>query len=58
MGDDASYKIAFAIGSVVLVVPMILYRWLRLDKVRASRLASEKLHHFSEIFPDKNKSKE
>lgn len=54
MNSDPSYKIAFILGFVALVVPMLIYKYLGLHKNREHHLA-ESHAQFSAIFPDKNK---
>lgn len=48
---DPSYKIAFAIGSISIIAPIIIYKYLGLDK---KRTATANLQQFSDIFPTKN----
>lgn len=50
LNQDPSYKIAFIIGIITLVLPMIIYKCLGLAKHRATLLANTHAQ-FSEIFP-------
>lgn len=52
---DPSYKIAFAIGMVSLIVPMLVYHYLGLHKQREKDLASQKIPHFADLFPPRDK---
>ena len=54
LNHDPTYKIAFAIGFVCLVVPIIIYKYYDLDKKRELRLVQDKHLQFSDIFPTKN----
>jgi AAT family amino acid transporter len=58
LNKDVSYKIAFAIGFFTLVTPMIIYKYLGLNKrqQRESVLASHV--EFSDVFPDRSIGKE
>ena len=49
---DASYKIAFFIGLITLIVPMGIYILLGLHKHRDTSLTNKHVQ-FSDIFPDK-----
>jgi AAT family amino acid transporter len=55
LNQDPSYKIAFAIGLVTLVVPMVIYKWLGLHKHRTALLANTNTQ-FSDIFPTRTDS--
>ncbi|MDP3561862.1 MAG: amino acid permease [Legionellaceae bacterium] len=50
---DMSYKIAFVIGSVSLIVPMVVYKLLNLKTNRDQLLAKNKQIRFSDVFPAK-----
>lgn len=54
MNADPSYKIAFAIGCLTLIIPMIVYRCLGLNKCRETALANQH-SQFSDIFPTRTK---
>ena len=51
LDKDPSYKIAFGIGFITLIVPMCLYKLLGLNKTRHTGL--EKHVQFSDVFPRK-----
>ena len=52
LNHDHSYKIAFAIGFVTLVAPMIIYKCLGLHKQREAVMANQHVK-FSDVFPTK-----
>ena len=52
--NDNNYKIAFGIGFISLVVPMLIYRALGLEKKRRRVLKRNKHISFSDVFPEKN----
>lgn len=53
LNQDPSYKIAFGIGFLTLVVPMIIYKSLGLAKQREKVLATHV--EFSDVFPAREK---
>ena len=55
LNNDPSYKIAFGIGAVSFVVPIIIYKLFGLNKNREHILAANKHIRFSDIFPTKTK---
>lgn len=55
LNDDPTYKIAFAIGFVCLVAPMIIYKLLGLDQKRRTASLDNKHVMFSDIFPKREK---
>lgn len=58
MNEDPSYKVAFGIGFLSLVMPMLVYQYLGLHKKRAAPTANTPdIIHFANVFPDKNNSK-
>ena len=54
LNEDPSYKIAFAIGFLTLIVPIIIYKSLGLDKRRETELANQHIQ-FSDVFPSRTK---
>ena len=54
LNKDPTYKIAFAIGFICLVAPMLIYRYFGLDKKREIGLATTRQVQFSDIFPTKH----
>lgn len=50
---DKTYKIAFIIGFTSLVMPMLIYKLLDLDKKREKIIAKNKLVRFINVFPPK-----
>lgn len=50
---DPSYKIAFSIGFITLVIPMIIYRFIGAAK-REKALSMNKHVLFSDVFPPRN----
>ncbi len=55
LNPDPAYKIAFGIGLVSFVVPIIIYKVFGLDKNRRKMLSANKHVKFSDIFPTKHK---
>ena len=53
MNDDPSYKIAFSIGFVSLVLPMCIYKCLGLNKRREKELVNTHIQ-FSDVYPQKS----
>jgi AAT family amino acid transporter len=51
LDKDPSYKVAFSIGCVTLIIPMILYHFLDLGKHRATALTKQM--QFSDVFPSR-----
>lgn len=51
---DINYLVAFTLGFGTLVLPMILYRVLRLDKHRQKIVETNEHIKFSDIFPSKD----
>lgn len=56
MNHDPCYKIAFGIGLLTLIVPMLIYRGLGLEKTRELSLANKHIQ-FSDVFPTHKKRK-
>ena len=56
MSNDPSYKIAFTIGLITLVIPMVIYRHIGLKK-RHDILLKNKHVQFSDIFPQRTHQK-
>ena len=54
LNEDPSYKIAFAIGFLTLVTPMVIYKYLGLDKRRETELTNKHVQ-FSDVFPTRTK---
>lgn len=52
LNDDPSYKIAFAIGLITLLLPMGIYKYMGLHKKRERGLSKNHMK-FSDIFPPK-----
>ena len=55
--DDISYKIAFLIGLISLVFPIIVYQYLGLKHKRDAILIQNKHIRFSDLFPKRHKNK-
>ena len=55
LNTDPSYKIAFGIGLVSFVFPILIYKLFGLDKNREKMLTENKQVRFSDIFPTKLK---
>jgi AAT family amino acid transporter len=55
VNHDTTYQLAFWIGLLILVIPMLIYAGLKLDKHRIHVLKQSGHMHFSELFPDKTK---
>lgn len=55
LNDDPSYKIAFGIGFISLVVPIAVYKLFGLNKKRERILTANNHIRFSDIFPTKSK---
>ena len=53
MNQDSTYQIAFAIGSFILIIPMIAYRVLNLGQSRAQLLKNSPHPNFDSLFPTK-----
>jgi AAT family amino acid transporter len=51
--EDQSYKIAFFIGAITLIVPIVIYKVKGLDKHREEILITNQHIRFSDIFPPK-----
>ena len=52
--DDFTYKLAFVIGLITLIFPILLYKYLGLKQHRPEVLADYHHLHFKDIFPDKS----
>ena len=55
LNHDPSYKIAFAIGFITLVAPMLIYKCISLQKHREKALINKQVQ-FSDIFPTRTKA--
>ena len=53
LNQDPAYKIAFGIGLVCFVVPIIIYKIFKLDKHREDILTANKHVRFADIFPSR-----
>ena len=51
--DDYTYKIAFIIGMIALIFPIMMYRYLGLKHTRHKILKESNYLHFKDIFPNK-----
>ena len=51
---DPTYKVAFFMGITSLVVPIVLYKVLKIDKKRKLHEKTRKRLRFEDVFPDKN----
>ena len=51
--DDITYKIAFVIGTISVVVPVVVYRSFGLKHKRDKILSSHKHAQFADLFPPK-----
>jgi AAT family amino acid transporter len=56
LNPNVSYKIAFGIGFLSLIIPAAIYHVFNLDKKRKLMLESSPQISFSDIFPDKTKT--
>ena len=54
--QEDSYQIAFTIGAVSFIVPIIIYKWFGLNKYRDAILTENKHVRFSDIFPQRDKN--
>lgn len=54
--DDPSYKIAFGIGMVCLLLPVFVYHYFGLNKNRERLLLENRHVRFDDLFPTKKKS--
>ncbi len=54
LNEDPSYKIAFAIGFITLVAPMVVYKYLGLHQHRETILSNKHVL-FSDVFPARSK---
>lgn len=52
--QDVTYKIAFAIGITTLVLPIIIYKMMGLDRQYNAKMIENKHVKFSDIFPTRN----
>ncbi len=55
LNKDVSYKIAFGIGLISFVLPIIIFKILGLDEEREKYLIANKHIRFSDMFPQKTK---
>lgn len=55
LNSDPSYKIAFGIGFLTLVVPMIIYKALGLNQRQQRETVLASHVEFSDVFPKKNR---
>lgn len=54
MNQDPTYKIAFVIGSISFIAPILIYKLFRLDVRRKQLLATYEQHNqFTHIFPQR-----
>lgn len=53
--NDISYRIAFVIGTLTFVVPIIIYKYAGLEKNREQILTDNNHVRFSDIFPPKKR---
>ncbi|MDF1758812.1 MAG: amino acid permease [Legionellaceae bacterium] len=51
LDPNKAYKIAFVIGLIALLVPMIVYKSLGLDKLRKKIILENQLVQFNDVFP-------
>ena len=54
LNQNESYKIAFAIGTITFIVPIVIYKLLGLNKHREAILTDNKHVRFSDIFPKRD----
>ncbi|MFY7697761.1 MAG: amino acid permease [Legionella sp.] len=53
LNHDPTYKLAFAIGFISLIVPIIIFKLFKLEKKHQTRTAEKDNMHFCQIFPNK-----
>jgi amino acid transporter, AAT family len=53
LSDDITYKIAFGIGFITFVFPIIIYSWIGAIHHREDILTENKHIRFSDVFPSK-----
>lgn len=58
LNHDPAYKIAFTIGFVSFVGPIVIYKFFKLDKYRETILTTNKQIRFTDIFPTKERTHE
>ena len=54
LGQDITYRIAFFLGLVSFLVPIIVYKTLRLEQKRSHHIQTHQLVQFDDLFPRKD----